>query len=635
MKLYLYPFVWLFVPFAIGVNFYDLSFIADSLIVGIALVLLFSLLGLNYIKIKNSPFVFPWIVFCLFFFLGSFITRIYLQSDTLFKLPYGKEIKMVGVVDDKSVTSSGNIKYEVRIYKALLNSKLINCNESVLLIHKNHQLHNIEVGSTIVFFSALNKFKFYNNPGEFNAKRYYLYKKVSGICFVDLLNLRLLPRKNGFELNYFFSKLRDKLSNSLSTVLSGEELNLAQALILGDREGLSIETNDAFANTGAMHILAVSGLHVGILMQILIRILSFFSSWLNKNRATIFALIIIWIYAFVTGFSPSIVRSVIMFSLLSIASIHGKSYSDFNILAFSALVILIWKPVFLFDVGFQLTYTAMLGIFWFFPFLKKQFYSRYKLIQLLYEGTVIGIAAQITTVPLTLYYFHQFPNYFILTNLALMAFSFVVLLLALVLSVLFWLVPIKLLVGFVLQKVLALMLLIVHFINDLPGAVADGYSLEVHEVFFLFLLIIVFFITLHVKRIWMLYTCFLFALSLFLMFSYTRYNNLNKPFICFMGGEKPLIVIRSQCKNTIYAYETLVDKRTTINLIKSFTKIYPGEVELRPLEYNIEYFFDHYDRTVSFRMIKYNEIQIGYDFINNEKIIYPLFNPIIREFLKT
>lgn len=626
MKLYLYPFVWLLVPFAIGVNFYDLSFIADSLNVGIALVFLFSLLILNFIKIKNYSFVFPWIVFCLFFFLGSILTRIYLESDTLFKLPYGKEIKMVGVVNDKSVTSSGNIKYEVKIDKVLLNKSLINCNESILLVYKNDKLPNIEVGSKIVFFSALNKFKFYNNPGEFNAKRYYLYKKVSGICFVDSFNLRVLSRKNGFEFNYFFSKLRDKLSNSLSSVLSGEELNLAQALILGDREGLSIDTNDAFANTGAMHILAVSGLHVGILMQILIRLLSLFSSWLNKNRATVIALIIIWIYAFVTGFSPSIVRSVIMFSLLSIASIYGKSYSDLNILAFSALVILIWKPVFLFDVGFQLTYTAMLGIFWFFPMLKKQFYSRYKLIQLLYEGSVVGIAAQITTIPLTLYYFHQFPNYFILTNLALMAFSFVILLLALVLSMFFWLVPIKLLVGFVLQKVLALMLLIVHFINDLPGAVAYGYSLKEYEVFFLFLLVIVFFITIHFKRIFMLYTCFVFALLLVSVFSYTRYNHFNKSFICFMGGEKPLIVIRNKFENKIYTYKSLVYKRSTINLIKSFTKIYPGEVELRTLEYNVEYTFN---KSAKLRLLNYNEI-----FYKHKKqaiLRYPIFRPIIRE----
>ena len=624
----------MFIPFAIGINCFDSSILSDSFVYIFILVCLFSFFVFKNAFKNSYSFVFPWVTGVLLFFLGVVFTRFYLENKDN-TLLFGKELKMIGSVETLGITKGGYTKCELKITAFVDENKVSSCGNNLLVICKERSSSKIDIGDQLVIFGQVQRFKYFHNPGEFNAPRYYKYKKIDGVCFVDANNYRKLPLKNSISFLNHFLRIRNKLSHSLSEVLSGEELNLAQALVLGDRDGLDSSTNDAFANTGAMHILAVSGLHIGILMQILIRFFGLFSSWFSKNKATFIALIIIWIYAFLTGFSPSIVRSVIMFSLLSIASLYGKSYSNFNILAFSALIILIWKPVFLFDVGFQLTYAAMIGIFWFFPMLKKQFYSRYKLIQLLYEGTVVGIVAQVTTIPLTLYYFHQFPNYFILTNLALMVFSFVILLLALILGMFFWLVPIKLLIGFVLQKVLALMLLIVHFINDLPGAVAYGYYLKEYEVFFLFLLVIGFFITLYFKRILMLNACLLFALLIVLSFSYTRYNNLNKPFICFLGGEKPLIVIRNQYKNTIYTFKSLVNKKATINLMKSFTKIYPGEIELRPLEYNVEYFFDYSGSTVRFRLIKYNEIQIVYDSLNNEKIIYSLLNPIIREFLKT
>jgi competence protein ComEC len=440
-----------------------------------------------------------------------------------------------------------------------------------------------------------------------------------------------LPLKNSISFLNHFLRIRNELSHSLSEVLSGEELNLAQALVLGDREGLDVSTNDAFANTGAMHILAVSGLHVGILMQILIKVFSFFSQWINKRRATFLALIIIWFYALLSGFSPSIVRSVVMFSLLSIASLYGKSHSDINVLAFSAFVLLLWKPFFLYDVGFQLTYAAMLGIYWFYPLLKKQFYSRFKIIQLIYEGTVIGIAAQITTLPLTLYYFHQFPNYFILTNIALMSFSFIILSLALCLSVFFWFSSLKIFFGFLLQKVLSWMLLIVHFVDDLPGSVAYGYDLKVSSVFLMFILVVLLFVGLYFRFKKLLYVTLSLVLVFTVYISYVRYDTISSSFICFLGGEKPLIVIRNNQMNTFLTPKYLIDKKSFKNSVKSFGKVYPGKSRIRLIGNNKMYYLSIGKTLHQYRFLSSDKIVCNSLKFNEGLIKYPLLNPIYKD----
>ena len=630
MKLYLYPFVWLFIPFAIGINCFDSSILSDSLVYIFILVCLFSFFVFKN-ALKNSySFVFPWVTGVLLFFLGVIFTRFYLDNKNN-TLLFDKELKIIGSVETLGTTKSGYTKCELKITAVVDENKVSSCGNNLLVICKERSSSKIDIADQLVIFGEVQRFKYFHNPGEFNAPRYYKYKKIDGVCFVDANNYRTLPFKNSISFLNHFLRVRNELSHSLSEVLSDEELNLAQALVLGDRDGLDSSTNDAFANTGAMHILAVSGLHVGILMQILIKVFSFFSQWINKKRATFLALIIIWFYAFLTGFSPSIVRSVVMFSILSIASLYGKSYSDINVLAFSAFILLLWKPFFLFDVGFQLTYAAMLGIYWFYPLLKKQFYSRFKIIQLVYEGTVIGIAAQILTLPLTLYYFHQFPNYFILTNIALMSFSFIILSLALCLSVFFWFSSLKIFFGFLLQKMLSWMLIIVHFIDDLPGSVAYGYDLNVGDVFFVFVLIVLFFVSLYFQFKKCLYSSLFLVLIFTFYTSYNRYNAISCSFVCFLGGENPLIVIRNNKMNTFFTYKFLKDKRYLKNTINSFCKLYPGESRIQFIENNRMYNVTIGNTLHRYWVLKFDKNRSNSLQYDKKRIKYPLLVPIYKD----
>jgi competence protein ComEC len=385
-------------------------------------------------------------------------------------------IKIVGTIEESSVTKSGYLKYIISCKSNKQEEEIRYPEKKLVFVKIRHNKTPFNENSTIVFNCKFNKIENLGYPGEFDSEYYWKNKGIYEIGFINNeSNIKLLNQPNGTYLSPIY--FRKNLTEILKSVLSGQELALANALILGERSMLTNETTQGFSDTGAMHILAVSGLHIGILLQILLYIFQLFNKWIPKNQAIIISLCIVWFYALVTGLSPSVIRSVIMFSFLLIGKIKGKENSELNLLAFSAFLILSWKPIYIYDIGFQLSYAAMLGIYLFYPYLKNVLISRFRIIQLIIEGSMVGIAAQITTIPLTLYYFHQFPNYFILTNIALMAFSFIILLLGILLFSFFWVTPIKFILGFLLQKTMTCMLVIVHFFSELPFSTAKGFSI--------------------------------------------------------------------------------------------------------------------------------------------------------------
>jgi competence protein ComEC len=273
-----------------------------------------------------------------------------------------------------------------------------------------------------------------------------------------------------------------------------------------------------------------------------------------------------------------------MFSLLLIGDMKGKEKAELNILAFSAFVILCWKPLFLFDVGFQLSYAAMIGIYLFYPYLKNVVVSRFKIIQMIIEGSMVGIAAQITTIPLTLYYFHQFPNYFILTNIALMAFSFIILLLGMFLFSFFWIPTLQFILGTILQKTMTCMLWIVNFFSKLPFATAKGFELNKITLLLLYLGIIFLYFTLMRKKIKMLYVALLCNLCLAAYIFQIRLTN-NNAKITYTHTTYPTFQIHKVNHLIYYIFPSYTWKSNKIKrIMKDFSTLYPGKSILIPME---------------------------------------------------
>lgn len=313
-------------------------------------------------------------------------------------------------------------------------------------------------------------------PGAFDLERYLQFKGVTHQAYLDSTQIWSVQKK---PTSSSFSVLLKKQSKTLSELfdkyLNGEAADIAIALIVGDRSGVDEKSKQAFQGTGSMHIMAVSGMHIALLLNVLFKFFTFFGSWVNRRVVIFLLLLLIWYYAFLTGLSAAVLRSVVMFSFLLLGQLSGRQVSSLLLLYFSAFCLLLFEPLLLFDLGFQLSYVAMWGIFVLYPKINAWFVFRWAYLQTLWEGTALGVAATLSTAPLTLYYFHTFPNYFAIANLFLMTLSSFILIVGMLFP-LFTSIPyVNQLVGIVFEKSIDLLLGIMDFFAQLPGALAQGF----------------------------------------------------------------------------------------------------------------------------------------------------------------
>ena len=260
------------------------------------------------------------------------------------------------------------------------------------------------------------------NPHQFDYKGYLARQGIHQQVYLDSDEfLKLNPASTFLG---WIAEIRNRIQSSLKNEGFGEdEFGVINALLLGQRQVVSKELLNDYSKAGAIHILAISGLHVGIILLIL--------SWLFKPLETfkkgkfvklVFIVILLWFFALLAGMSASVVRAVTMFSCVAIGQSLRRKNSVIHSLIFSMFILLLCKPMFLFDVGFQLSYLAVYGIVTIQPKLVLLWNPRWKLIHKLWQLTTVSLAAQISVLPLSLFYFHQFPGLFLLSNLVIVPF---------------------------------------------------------------------------------------------------------------------------------------------------------------------------------------------------------------------
>lgn len=328
---------------------------------------------------------------------------------------------------------------------------------------------NLKSGNLIIFNTSLNRIKNFGNPHEFD---YAKYMAINGVFLQGYAKAEdiILLNSERTSFNTIISGLRKRSEKTFNKFIKNQDaLAIANALTLGNKQYLSNDLKQSFINSGAIHVLAVSGLHVGIiylfinyLLNILVR-----SSKLQLAKICI-TIIIIWLYASLTGFSPSVCRAALMFTLIGVAKTFNRDISYYNILAFAALILLVINPLMLFNIGFQLSFIAVGGIVFYQPLLFNLFTFKYGIFNSIYQLLTISIAAQLITTPISLFYFHQFPTYFWLTNLLLIPLVFISIVLAIILLAFGWLEAIATIIGLILNSCLNTTHLWVTFIESLP-----------------------------------------------------------------------------------------------------------------------------------------------------------------------
>ncbi len=484
--------------------------------------------------------------------------------------PLQVEITEVGASTSEWVKVVGRVE---RLYH---NEKVVDLNELVVFYLKNEGSKLLK-GDVILLTSNLNKIKNNGNPGEFDAENYWSKKGVFYTTFVGEDDYKLLEHQPSNWLVQSMESCRIYLSESLSENLEGKELAIAQALILGDKSLLDQEVKNSFTNTGAMHVLAVSGLHIGIIMQILMIVLGYFPKVISRKKALTAVLIVMWMYAFITGMSPSVVRAVFMFSVLVISQLFGKQYQSINALFFTGFALCLFDPFVIYDIGFQLSFLAMFGIFLLYKPIGELIYIENKWIRKVWEGTAIGFAAQLMTTPLSLYYFHQFPNYFILTNIGLMASSGLILGTGVFLFATSWWKALSKITGIVLTWVIFLSLAFIEWVEGLPGGVAYGFTLSLVLVAAFAVLVLALFLIVKNKRNQMVALGLGFVLLAVIV--YNRYQNMSTNEFCVFNSKQLVFVVKDN-QNLLCFYKAKKDDFDKVEkLVDAYRKIYPAEVQ--------------------------------------------------------
>lgn len=290
-------------------------------------------------------------------------------------------------------------------------------------LSKDSKINPLSPDEALLVYSSILKIPEPLNPHQFN---YAEYMKLLGVYG----QLRI-SRNNIIKINTGSSTIFGTAQNLRSeivlklqkTKLKTDERAIIQALILGEKKDIDKKLYNEYASAGAVHILAVSGLHVGILYFILAFLLKPFSR--IKYGLYLDAIIIVlflWAFAVISGLSPSVTRAVTMFSFFAVANLLNRRTSAINTLFLSLLILLIINPLWLFQVGFQLSYLAVFFIVWLQPIFYKIGYSKYWILRKIWGIASVTICAQIGVLPLSLYYFHQFPGLFLVTNIVILPF---------------------------------------------------------------------------------------------------------------------------------------------------------------------------------------------------------------------
>lgn len=330
----------------------------------------------------------------------------------------------------------------------------------------------LERGDLIAFTPRIKELKSNINPEQFDYAQYLRQRLIRGQGFLRSHDWVLLE-KGETGIWHWVKNIRDYGISKLNNTLEAEEAAVAGALIFGYKNNLNSDIQQVFSTAGAMHVLAVSGLHVGIVFLVCNFLLGFIRRLGYNWLFTIITLLIIWSYALVTGLSPSVMRAATMFSFVVVGQNLNRHTNIYNSIAASAFLLLLINPYLIAEVGFQLSYIAVIGIVWLQPKINAWYHSRWKLANKIWSLTAVSIAAQTATFPLSLLYFNLFPNYFLLSNLVVIPAAFVILISGLAFV---GLAEIPLLgewLGKLLQAEVWLLNSFVSFVESLPGSASS------------------------------------------------------------------------------------------------------------------------------------------------------------------
>lgn len=324
---------------------------------------------------------------------------------------------IVVTLEEPLVEKNKSFKAVASLYYLNKNGAVPSKEKIIVYFQKDTSLSNISYNSCIAFRKPFQEISNSGNPGAFDYRRYCAMQHIYHQVYLKQGEYIVLPEIGGKRFGKFLLSIREKIIAILRKYISGKkEAGLAEALLIGYKDDLDKDLLQSYSNTGVVHVIAISGLHLGLIYWILNAVFRLLGK--KRKGRLIKALLVIcglWLFSLLAGGAPSVMRSAVMFSFIALAG--SKKISVYNSLALSAFLLLCYHPFWLWDTGFQLSYVAVLSIVIFMRPVYNWFYIKNKLLDLCWKLIATSVAAQILTTPVIIYYFNQFPNYFLITNL--------------------------------------------------------------------------------------------------------------------------------------------------------------------------------------------------------------------------
>ena len=537
----------------------------------------FGIVGFFYILIFlfilgclfRDRLLFVFISWLSFFFIG--ILLIYggdaTKSNNYFEKHLNNTSKAILAIDKVLKPGNYHYKYMAEVlqidHQKTTGSVLIN-------IEKDSIASFFKIGDRILIKNKFIAIKESLNPHQFNYKNYLVKQGIHQQVYTTKQELLLLDQTSTSFLG-FIAAFRLKIQQSLQQYdFSEDELAIMNALLLGQRQDISKELTANYSKAGAIHILAVSGLHVGIILWMLSFVLKPLERYKKgKVIKLVLVLLFLWFFAVLAGMSASVTRAVTMFSAIAIGQFYNKRNAVEHSLIFSMFLLLLLKPLFLFDVGFQLSYLAVFGIIWVQPVFYQLWNPKYYIIDKGLQLITVSTAAQLGVLPISLFYFHQFPGLFFLSNLLIIPFLGVILGTGIIVLGLSYLTILPIFLVDIYGGIISILNRLVAFIARQEAFLFSDISFSFIKMFFSYLVIIAcfqFFLKRNAKR------CLFFLSSVLVfqsVFFYEKYHiEKNNEFIVFHKSRNSIVGIRTGSFLEVYNdMDSLVTKQ---NLLKNY-----------------------------------------------------------------
>lgn len=528
------PFVKIFLLYSLGIvvarYFHGFGGTLWAWLIVLGILFVFTLV--SYVRERKK--LFP-IGFYLFLFSLGIYQQVKQDVSTAFdNEDIANSRQLAAIIADEPIVKERSIRFPVKLAAGIDSVHSVSGSGKVMVtLLKDSTLSHIpKYGDHLIFENKLQPVPPPYNPKEFNYKKYLANQGIHQQVFLRSSDFMIIDTasRSWFSTiislrEYFVEKFRTNIHDDTA-------FGIASALVFGYRSEMDQATLTAFTNTGTIHVLSVSGLHVTLVFGLLTFLLRPIDR-LRYGRSLRFAIILvtIWGYVVLTGMAPPILRAGIMISFFVVSSWIGRQQNNINTLVASAFFILLFSPRMLWDIGFQLSYAAMLGIFLIYPLLQKFYVPNNKILKPIVEYSYVSIAAQLTTAPAALYYFGQFPNYFLFANLIIALPTTIIMYAGVGLMLVPFDMP-SMWLGWVVEHAVLLMYRSLQFIDRLPYSTFQGIDFHGLQLLVFIVLVAGLFYTINFRSKKALFGTMILSLGLAISFYMQFY-----PYQIFQGSK--------------------------------------------------------------------------------------------------